>query len=46
MGIAATGRRIAIGVLDLLQFRGGWLIEHWASLDKLGLPRQLGVTTL
>ena len=46
MGIAATGRKIDIGVLDRFQFRGGRLIEHWASLDNLGLPRQLGVTTL
>ena len=46
MGIAATGRKIDIGVLDLFQFRGGRLIEHWASLDNLGLLRQLGVTTL
>ena len=46
MGIAATGRKIDIGVLDLFQFRGGRLIEHWASLDNLGLLRQIGVTTL
>ena len=46
MGIAATGRKIDIGVLDLFQFRGGLLIEHWASLDNLGLLRQVGVTTL
>ena len=46
MGIAATGRKIDIGVLDLFQFRGGRLIEHWASIDNLGLLRQIGVTTL
>ncbi len=46
MGIAATGRRIDIGVLDLFQFRDGQLIEHWALLDNLGLLRQLGVTTI
>ena len=46
MGIAATGCKIDIGVLDLFQFRGGRLIEHWASLDNLGLLRQIGVTTL
>ena len=46
MGIAATGRKIDIGVLDRFQFRGGRLIEHWASLDNLGLLRQIGVTTL
>ena len=46
MGIAATGRRIDIGVLDLFHIRGGRLIEHWALLDNLGLLRQLGVTTI
>ena len=46
MGIAATGRRIDIGVLDLFQFRDGQLIEHWALLDNLGLLHQLGVTTI
>ena len=46
MGIAATGRRIDIGVLDLFQFRDGRLIEHWALLDNLGLLRQVGATTI
>lgn len=46
MGVAATGRKIDIGVLDLFQFRDGRLIEHWALLDNLGLLRQLGVTTI
>ena len=46
MGIPATGRAIDIGVLDLFQFRGGMLIEHWALLDNLGLLRQLGVTAI
>ena len=46
MGVAATGKAIDIGVLDLFQFRDGRLIEHWALLDNLGLLRQLGVTTI
>ncbi len=46
MGIPATGRRIDIAVLDLFQFRGGMLVEHWALLDNLGMLRQLGVTTI
>jgi predicted ester cyclase len=44
MGVAATGRKIDIGVLD--HIRDGKLIEHWALLDNLGLLRQLGVTTI
>ena len=40
--MAATGRKIDIGVLDLFQIRGGKLIEHWALLDNLGMLKQLG----
>ncbi|GGE22676.1 hypothetical protein GCM10011390_47570 [Aureimonas endophytica] len=46
MGLAATGRPIDIGVLDLFQFRDGKLVEHWALLDNLGLLKQLGVTAI
>ena len=46
LGIPATGRTVDIGVLDLFQFRGEQLVEHWALLDNLGLLRQLGVTTI
>jgi predicted ester cyclase len=40
--MAATGRRIDIGVLELFQIRDGVLIEHSALLDNLGMLRQLG----
>jgi predicted ester cyclase len=40
--MAATGRRIDIGVLDLFQIRDGVLVEHWALLDNLGMLKQLG----
>ncbi len=40
--MAATGRKIDIGVLDLFQMRDGVLVEHWALLDNLGLLKQLG----
>lgn len=46
MGIPATGRPIDIAVLDLFEFRDGTLVEHWASLDNLGLLKQLGVTSI
>jgi predicted ester cyclase len=40
--MAATGRKIDIGVLDLFQIRDNRLIEHWALLDNLGMMKQLG----
>ncbi|WP_062121085.1 ester cyclase [Aureimonas sp. AU40] len=46
MGLAATGRPIDIGVLDLFEFRQGKLVEHWALLDNLGLLKQLGVSEI
>jgi predicted ester cyclase len=44
--LAATGRKVDIGVLDLFHIRNGRLIEHWALLDNLGLLKQLGVSTI
>lgn len=41
-GMAASGRPIDIGVLDLFQIRDGVLVEHWALLDNLGMLKQLG----
>ena len=40
--MAATGRSIDIGVLDLFQIRDGVLVEHWGLLDNLGMMKQLG----
>jgi predicted SnoaL-like aldol condensation-catalyzing enzyme len=33
-------------VLDLFHVRDGKLVEHWASLDNLGMLNQLGVTSI
>ena len=46
MGLAPTGRRIDIGVMDLFRVRDGMLVEHWALLDNLGLLKQLGVSAI
>ena len=46
MGMAPTGRKIDIAVLDLFQIRDNVLIEHWALLDNLGMLKQLGVTSI
>ena len=41
--LAATGRKVDIGVLDLFQIRDDVIIEHWAMLDHRGMLKQLGV---
>ncbi len=46
MGMAPTGRRIDIGVMDLFHVRDGIILEHWALLDNLGMLKQLGVTQI
>ena len=46
MGMAPTGRRIDIGVMDLFHVRDGMLVEHWALLDNLSMLKQLGVTAI
>ena len=46
MGVAPTGRKIDIGVMDLFHVRDGVLVEHWALLDSLTMLKQLGVTAI
>jgi steroid delta-isomerase-like uncharacterized protein len=43
LGIAPTGRRIAVSVMDFYRFEGGRIVEHWANFDQVGILRQLGV---
>jgi steroid delta-isomerase-like uncharacterized protein len=42
MGIAPTGNRVAIDVIDIIRIRDGQLTEHWTMPDMLGLMQQLG----
>jgi predicted ester cyclase len=41
MGIAATGRRVGFGVIDIIRLRDGKYVEHWSISDMAGLQRQL-----
>lgn len=43
MGIPATGKQVAIDVIDILQIAGGKITDHWTVVDQLGLMQQLGV---
>ena len=42
LGIAPTGRRIAVAVMDFYRFEGGRIVEHWANVDEFGMLSQLG----
>jgi predicted ester cyclase len=42
MGIAPTGKSVSFGVIDILRFAGGKLVEHWGLIDNMSLMQQLG----
>jgi steroid delta-isomerase-like uncharacterized protein len=42
-GIPPTGQTFTMGAIGLLRFKAGEVVEHWATLDRLGLLIQLGV---
>jgi steroid delta-isomerase-like uncharacterized protein len=44
MGMPASGRRIAINLIDVMRFDGaGKVSEHWGVLDALAMMQQLGL---
>ena len=42
-GIPATGKRVALAMMDRVKTRDGKAIEHWGVSDDLGMMTQLGV---
>ena len=43
MGMAATGRRIDVELIDIMRFRDDGLVqEHWGVFDALKMMQQLG----
>ena len=42
LGIAPTGRAIAVAAFNIYRFSEGKLVETWQLEDALGLMRQLG----
>lgn len=42
IGIAATGKEIAVGYIDIWRVEASRLVENWVQLDTLGLLQQLG----
>lgn len=45
LGIAATGRRIDITAITIIQFANGKLVHGWNNWDQLGMMQQLGLPT-
>jgi predicted ester cyclase len=42
MGLAPTGRRIAVRQIAMYRIEGGKVVEEWEVSDQLGLMQQLG----
>jgi steroid delta-isomerase-like uncharacterized protein len=45
-GLPATGKRMSLEILEILQIEGGKIIGSWVFYDRLGLMYQLGVLPL
>lgn len=43
MGIAPTGKQVAVTAIVIDRIVGGKLVEAWESFDELGMMQQLGV---
>ena len=42
MGVPPTGRRVSIGVIDIIRVDGGKFVEHWGQMDNMSMMQQLG----
>ena len=42
MGIAPTGKEVAIDIMLIYRIADGKIVEHWMVADQLGLLQQLG----
>jgi predicted ester cyclase len=43
-GIPPTGRRVTVGLIDIVRVEDGRFVEHWGGPDLFDLLRQLGAT--
>ena len=42
LDVAPTGRTVVVRGMDFYRVRNGAIVEHWHTVDELGLLRQLG----
>jgi steroid delta-isomerase-like uncharacterized protein len=43
MGIAPTGKQVAMTAIAIRRIEGGRIVEEWVETDRLGLMQQMGV---
>lgn len=46
MGIPPTGKKLTMGIIDVLRFEGGQAVERWGQSDLMGMMQQLGVAPM
>jgi steroid delta-isomerase-like uncharacterized protein len=46
LGVAATGRKIALSGVDIERLENGKIVEHWTFWDRMSLAEQLGLASL
>ncbi len=42
MGMAGTGKKINVRVIDIVRFENGKAVEHWGVSDAMAMMEQLG----
>ena len=43
MGIPPTGKEVTVSGMDIMRFKDGKGVEHWANQDDLGMMHQFGM---
>jgi predicted ester cyclase len=43
LGIPASGKPVEFQVFDLVRYRDGQLLEHWAVIDSATMLKQIGI---
>jgi predicted ester cyclase len=43
MGILPTGKQVTVTGMDIMRFKDGKGVEHWANQDDLGMMQQFGM---
>jgi steroid delta-isomerase-like uncharacterized protein len=43
LGIPPTGRRVSVGLIDMMRLVDGKVVEHWNVADDLSMLQQLGM---
>jgi steroid delta-isomerase-like uncharacterized protein len=43
MGVPASGNKIDVATIDILEFRGDQIVGHWGVTDTAAMMQQMGV---